>query len=132
VGDGKNKKSLAFVENLAQFFLFCIKDLTQSGTYNYCDKPDFSMKEIERFARKEMGLSTNANLRVPAFAARFGALIVQIAARALGLNTPITPERVEKFLTNTTYETSRLIDTGFKPQWDIRSALAKTIESEFR
>jgi nucleoside-diphosphate-sugar epimerase len=46
IGNGKNKKSMAYVENLAAFLVKCIESDEKYAVYNYVDTPDFTMNEL--------------------------------------------------------------------------------------
>ena len=42
-GDGRNKKSMAYVENVAAFIEYSLSFKKGVHIYNYIDKPDFDM-----------------------------------------------------------------------------------------
>ena len=45
IGNGKNKKSIAYVRNVADFIIFSTKLNSGIHIYNYIDKPDLTMNE---------------------------------------------------------------------------------------
>lgn len=50
IGNGENKKSMAYVGNIAAFIEYCIENQKPGyRVYNYVDKPDLSMNELVRF-----------------------------------------------------------------------------------
>ena len=62
VGRGENKKSMAYVENVAAFIRYCIDNAGKNGIYNYADGPTLSMNELvstarSRFKQKEYWFS---------------------------------------------------------------------------
>ncbi len=46
VGSGNNKKSMAYVENIAAFLRFATQIESGHHIFNYIDKPDFTMNEL--------------------------------------------------------------------------------------
>ena len=53
-GDGKNKKSMAYVENVAAFIEYCLTFKNGLHIYNYIDKPDFDMNTLISVSRGEL------------------------------------------------------------------------------
>ena len=51
-GNGKNKKSMAYVENVAAFLEYSLSFKPGLHIYNYIDKPDFDMNTLVSGARK--------------------------------------------------------------------------------
>ena len=51
IGNGKNKKSMAYVENLSAFLVKCIESDEKYAVYNYVDTPDFTMNELVSLVR---------------------------------------------------------------------------------
>ena len=45
-GKGDNKKSMAYVENVAAFIEYCLSLKPGKDIYNYIDKPDFDMNSL--------------------------------------------------------------------------------------
>ena len=51
-GDGKNKKSMAYVENVAAFIEFTLSLDPGAHIFNYIDKPDLDMNTLVSRSRK--------------------------------------------------------------------------------
>ena len=47
-GNGKNVKSIAYVENLAAFLEYSLGFNTGLHVFNYIDKPDYDMNTLKR------------------------------------------------------------------------------------
>jgi len=71
-GNGKNRKSMAYVENVAAFLEYSLSFKPGLHIYNYIDKPDFDMNTLVSEARKTLFGKKNVGLRLPSF---FGMLI---------------------------------------------------------
>ena len=46
IGNGKNKKSIAYVKNCAAFLEYCIDSKVKPGLYNYSDTPTLDMNNL--------------------------------------------------------------------------------------
>ena len=53
-GNGKNRKSMAYVENVAAFLEYSLSFKPGLHIYNYIDKPDFDMNTLVSEARKTL------------------------------------------------------------------------------
>ena len=52
IGKGTNKKSMAYVDNVAEFIIYALKQNNNNlSIYNYVDKPDFTMNELVLHAK---------------------------------------------------------------------------------
>lgn len=131
VGKGQNKKSMAYVDNLAAFLIFCIDKTKKYALYNYADTPDLTMDELVAIIRTEIFLNKRSILRIPYW---FGLLLGfcgDICAQISQKKLPISAIRVRKFCATTqfaSHETERL---SFKPPYSLKAGLIKTIQYEF-
>ncbi len=132
IGDGENRKSMAFVENVAAFLLHARSLPTGTHIFNYADKPDMTMNELVALVRKDAGLPHKSDLRLPQGPALLGGKLFDIASRILGREFGVTSERVFKFCANTQYSADRAFATGFTPPVDLRDGLTRLIQSDFK
>ena len=51
IGNGKNKKSLAYIKNVVGFIDHCISSNVKCCVVNYADKPDLDMNTLVKFVR---------------------------------------------------------------------------------
>lgn len=133
VGNGKNRKSMSFVENVAAFLsmLTTRPSAGQVGIYNYADQPDFDMNEMLGVVRSSFGRNPAPSLRLPYGVGLLIGSVFDIAARLTGRTFPVSKVRVEKFCANTMVAANRVPVTGFTPPYDLRQALMKTVRHEF-
>jgi nucleoside-diphosphate-sugar epimerase len=130
VGSGTNRKSVAYVENVAAFFERSLAFEGGVHVYNYVDKPDLSMNELVAFVREVMGKGRSTGLRLP-YAAGFAAGVAcDLFARATGRKLPISAIRVRKFCANSLVG-SRIPSLGFFGPVPLSDALRRTVEYEF-
>src|SRR5690606_24845982 len=65
VGNGKNVKSMADVENIAAFLEYSINFGPGVHPYNYVDKPDFNMNQLLKRVNKALGKKESIGIRIP-------------------------------------------------------------------
>ena len=65
VGDGLNRKSMAYVENVAAFLEYSLDFKPGVHIYNYIDKPDFTMNALVSHVNKLLDRSTFIKFRLP-------------------------------------------------------------------
>ena len=129
-GNGKNKKSMAYVENIVSFINYSLSFEPGLHIYNYIDKPDFDMNTLVMSARKIIFNKNNIGIRLPVF---FGVLVGYFAdfvSKITNKKLPISTIRVKKFL-NTTQFDSSVSETGFEPPYSLNEGLERTIKYEF-
>jgi nucleoside-diphosphate-sugar epimerase len=130
IGDGLNRKSMAYVGNVVAFIQHTLTFKPGVHIYNYIDKPDFTMNELVSWVNKLLGKSTEIKFRLPY---RLGLLIgkgFDLAAKVMGMKLPISAIRVKKFCSNSVYE-SAIHTSGFIPEFSMSEAVERTIRYEF-
>jgi len=130
LGDGKNKKSMAYVKNVAAFIEYSTRFDSGIHIYNYIDKPDFDMNELVSVARKTMFKKNNIGLRLPPILGFLIGYTADFFTKVTKINLPVSSIRIKKFL-GTTQFSSSIKNTGFVPPYSLEQALVKTIEYEF-
>lgn len=130
VGNGQNRKSMAYVENLAAFIEYSIGFKAGVHVYNFIDKPDYTMKGLVEGVCRIIGRHTNNSVKVPyALGVALGKGF-DLAARLTGKNFAISSIRVKKFCSDSVYGTA-IGDTGFIPPVPLEQALLQTVRYEF-
>ncbi len=130
IGDGFNRKSMAYVGNVVAFIQYSLAFKPGVHIYNYIDKPDFTMNELVSWVNKLLGKSTEIKFRLPY---GLGLLIgkgFDLAAKIMRKKLPISAIRVKKFCSNSVYE-SAIYATGFTPPFSMLEAVERTIKHEF-
>jgi len=129
-GDGANRKSMAYVENVVAFIECSLSFEPGLHIYNYIDKPDFDMNTLISGARKTLFGKTNVGLRLPGFVGIALGYVADLAAMIIRKPLPVSSIRVKKFM-GTTQFTSSVSDTGFVPPVSLEEGLARTLRYEF-
>jgi GlcNAc-P-P-Und epimerase len=124
VGDGENRKSMAYVGNVAAFLSF----VGESGArgvsfFNYVDKPDFSMNELVGKVRGFMGKAPATYPRIPYGVGMLGGACFDMISTLTGKKLPISRVRVKKFCANTRISIPALEGTAFQPPYSLAQGM---------
>lgn len=132
IGSGLNKKSMAYVGNVASFIDFSIHQL-DSGLhiFNYVDKPDLNMNELVEICEKSLDKKV-PKVRVPYALGILGGYAFDVMATILNKSLPISSVRVKKFCATTQFDASKAHGTGFKKPYSLEEGLHNTLTSEFK
>ncbi len=129
-GNGENRKSMAYVENVAAFLEYSLSFEPGLHIYNYIDKPDFDMNTLVSEVRKTLIGKNDIGLRLPASLGMAIGYVADFIADLTGKTLPVSSIRVKKFM-GTTEFASAVIETGFVPPVRLEEGLARTLRYEF-
>jgi GlcNAc-P-P-Und epimerase len=130
VGSGFNRKSMAYVGNVAAFFQYATVRLSGFRVFNYVDGPDFSMNDLVHSVSEQLGKPNTRSLRIPyIFGMMFG-YAADLVSFFVGKRFPISAVRVRKFCMESTYSTS-VAQLDFVAPSPLLEALSATIRYEF-
>lgn len=130
IGKGINKKSMAYVENVAAFLQHSLKFPPGIHTYNYIDKPDFDMNTLVGVVRQALGKSGGIAMRIPYGLGYLMGLGCDLVANISGKSLPVSSIRVKKFCATTQFNTA-ISQTGFVPPVSLEDGLKRTVTHEF-
>ena len=131
VGNGKNKKSMAYIGNVAAFLEQSVKSQQSYGVYNYIDTPDMDMNSLVQQVRKTLKGRDNVGPRLPYW---FGLLLGYVAdgvAVVTSKRLPVSSIRVKKFCATTAFTSNKLSLDGFEAPYKLQEGIERTLESEF-
>jgi GlcNAc-P-P-Und epimerase len=127
VGDGRNKKSMAYVKNLVAFMLHCIKNkMTGYHVFNFVDKPDLTTQQLVSVIQKKLG-KKGLSIRLPYFLGYLVGVIFDFLAFLLRKEFPISSIRIKKFCATTQYKSKYIQQTGFNSPYSLEAGLEETI-----
>lgn len=129
VGQGTNKKSLAYVGNVADFLVYSLSFGPGIHIFNYADGPDMNMNDLVALVNRSLDRSIS-RWRIPLAVAMAGGHFLDVLARLTGRRFPISAIRVKKFCENTQVSADRVYTTGFKARYSLVQALEQTIKKE--
>lgn len=138
VGDGKNRKSINYVENVAAFIQFCAEndvkqfsELTNISLFNYCDTPAYDMNTLVKTVYKALGKEKKSIFHFPYWLGIFGGKCFDALAKVTGKKFAVSSIRVKKFCQSTYFTSSEVSKTGFVAPVTLEEGLMRTIEKEF-
>ena len=130
IGNGLNRKSMAYVENIAAFLNYSLNFKPGVHLYNYIDKPDFTMNELVSHVNGLLGKSSKIKFRLPYQCGLLIGMLFDAVSQVSNIKFPISSIRVKKFCANSIYN-SKISSTGFSPPVPLVEALDRTIRYEF-
>ncbi len=130
VGQGENRKSIAYVENVAAFIEHSLSFEPGVHIYNYVDNPDFTMNQLVGIVKRVLGQSEKIRIRLPYLVGYSIGKAFDVVAAMTGKRFAISSIRVKKFCANSVYG-SAVEDTGFVPPVSLEKALEQTVRHEF-
>jgi GlcNAc-P-P-Und epimerase len=131
IGKGLNRKSMAYVENVADFLQFSMKLGPGEHLFNYADEPVLNMNGFVAKVQEILGMKVGLRIRLPFWAGITGGLLFDLLAKVSGKRLPISSIRVRKFCAETLFSSTRVAATGFRPLFSLSEALKRTVEFEF-
>lgn len=131
VGNGNNKKSMAYVGNIVAFLEFLITEKTAGyNVYNYVDQPDFTMNELVEHVSKVLKIHIPTT-HFPFWLGMLGGYCFDLLAFLSRRKQTISSVRVKKFCATTQFNARKIQQSGFKAPYTLGEGLAKTLEFEF-
>ncbi len=130
IGDGRNVKSMAYVENIAAFIAFLVRRPVRYEVFNYADKPDCNVRELIAHIDAALGRPQNARLTIPYPVG----LLMGYGFDALGFvlrrPLPISGVRIRKLCSPSEINAERAFATGFIAPVDLRAGLTDMINNQ--
>lgn len=130
IGSGENRKSMAYVENIAAFIEHCMTFGPGVHVYNFIDKPDFTMNSLVANVNRILGRPEKIGFRLPFAVGYMIGKGFDLVAALTGKRFAISSIRVKKFCANSVYNTA-IEQTGFTTPVPLEQALAQTVRYEF-
>lgn len=133
VGPGTNRKSMAYVENVADVLIYSRTLGSGTHIFNYVDTPDMNMNELVALVNRSLGHpASKSGWRIPLAFAIAGGHVLDSLARVSGRTFPISAIRIRKFSETTRFDADLIRSLGFLPRFSLEDGLTRTIQVEFR
>lgn len=130
IGKGKNKKSMAYVGNIVSFIIEKInKSKLGYNVYNYADKPDLNMNQLNELIHKTMNINS-INFSLPYSAGMLIGYFFDLISFLTRKKTLISSVRVKKFCATTQFDSSK-VKKEFTPPYSLEQGLNNTLNHEF-
>lgn len=131
IGNGENKKSIAYVGNLVEFIKSLLEDKTAGTfTFNYADEPNLNMNGLIKIIKNELN-QKQIRFHIPY---KIGLIIgkcFDLLVRLFGVKISISSIRIKKFCADTIFNTKKLKSKNFKPPYSLEDAIINTIKYDF-
>jgi nucleoside-diphosphate-sugar epimerase len=132
IGRGENKKSIAYVENIAAFIYFAMNIDSQFTIVNYVDKPDYKMNELVIKINRELNRKIKTNrFYMPYVIGVSIGKIFDLMAMLFNKKLSISAVRVKKFCAHSVYSSSSPLFDKFERPYSLDEGLSRTIKFEF-
>ncbi len=131
IGGGENRKSMAYVDNVAAFFVHALEFAAGVHVYNYCDKPDYTMNELVRTVRRTLKGKDDVAPRLPLAAGLAIGRIADGVAQLLGIKLPVSYTRVKRFTSTTSFSSAAHAVPGFTAPVSLEQGLLTTLQRDF-
>ena len=130
IGNGYNKKSMAYVGNVVAFIKNRLEK-KEAGfhVFNYVDKPDLTTSDLVSFIDKKMKLNIS-KIKIPFWLGLFGGYCFDILSKILGKKLSVSSVRVKKFCATTQFDATKA-HSSFRAPFTLKQGLDKTLEYEF-
>lgn len=130
IGKGENRKSMAYVENIAAFLKFAISFQPGVHVCNYIDKPDFTLNKLVGTVHRILGKPEDVGFRLPYVIGLMIGKGFDLIAAITGKRLAISSIRVKKFCANSMFNT-KVVQTGYVAPVPLLEALERTVRHEF-
>ncbi|MDB2690599.1 NAD(P)-dependent oxidoreductase [Planktomarina temperata] len=131
IGSGENKKSMAYVQNVAAFLETCLGSKKKYLLSNYVDAPDLTMNELVSLVRFKLKGKYNVGLRIPYMLGLFIGYACDTCSKILNVQLSISALRIKKFTSSTQFKSAQCDLEGFAPPFSLVDAIEQTLHSEF-
>ncbi|QZT36391.1 NAD-dependent epimerase/dehydratase family protein [Halosquirtibacter xylanolyticus] len=131
IGQGNNKKSMAYVGNIVAL----IKDrlinrVSGYEVFNYVDTPDCTMNEL--VSQVETSLDKKIpSVKFPYALGMLGGYCFDLLALVTRKKLAVSSVRIKKFCATTQFDASAVRSAGFKPPYTLAEGLHNTLHYEF-
>lgn len=131
IGNGENKKSMAYIGNVVAFLETCIATEQKYGVYNYVDTPDLTMNELVSQVRYNLKGKNGVGLRLPYWLGLILGYSADLIVKLTGKNLPVSSIRVKKFASSTEFQSNAACLDNFIAPFDLNHGIELTLRSEF-
>lgn len=131
VGDGTNRKSMAYVDNLVTFICHAAQAGPGVHLYNYVDQPDLEMNALVTRVRQTVLSKTGVGMRLPRSIGLGLGYLADGIATVTSKSLPVSAIRVRKFITTTTFSSCAHAVPGFIAQVPLTEGIDRTLMAEF-
>ena len=131
VGNGENKKSMAYISNVVAFLEACIASKQTYGVYNYVDTPDLTMKDLVSQVRTILKGKKGVGPRLPYWVGIVIGFMADGILKVSGRQLPVSSIRIKKFMSSTEFRSAKMQLDGFSNEYSLQEGINRTLQREF-
>ena len=131
IGNGQNRKSMAYIGNIVAFLKACVDSDRHYGLYNYVDTPDMDMNTLVSEVRRVLSNKDGVGPRLPYGLGLILGYAADGVARITGRTLPVSSIRIRKFCTSTAFSSAKQELDSFKAPYKLSEGIERTLQSEF-
>ena len=131
IGEGENKKSMAYIGNIVAFLESCIGTDQKYGVYNYIDTPNLTMNELVSQVRHTLKGKYGVGPRLPYWLGMMLGYVADALAKVTGKNLPVSSIRVKKFTSSSEFRSAKNCLASFEAPFSLEDGITRTLHSEF-
>ena len=131
IGAGQNKKSMAYVGNIAAFLNSRLDEDANFEVYNYADNPDFKTQELTDVIYAGLG-QNKPKFVIPYIVGLVAGYCFDALAFITRKTFPISSVRIQKFCADTTINADKAYATGFKPIYSLTEGVERMVNHDFK
>lgn len=130
IGKGTNKKSMAYVGNVAGFLAHLLDGEEGMQIYNYADKPDLDVNTLLDIVFEALG-KKQPPLSLPYPMGLGAGYVFDGLSKVIGKPLPVSSVRVQKFCAETTCSADKIAQAGYIPEFTLEEGLQRFIAYDF-
>ena len=131
VGNGKNKKSMAYIGNVVAFLENCISSDQKNYICNYVDNPNLSMNQFVSFIHSKLKINNRLVLRIPLWLGLLIGYTADAISYLVRKKLLVSSIRIKKFNSSTEFKSNKGNLNGFIPPYKLHEGIQRTLNSEF-
>ena len=131
IGNGENKKSIAYIGNVVAFIEMCISSNQKYSLFNYVDTPNLTMNELISEVRSKLKGRNGVGIRLPYWFGMLVGKIIDFISIITGKKLPISSIRIKKFISSTQFTSLKAETKAFNAPFLLTEGIHRTLQSEF-
>jgi nucleoside-diphosphate-sugar epimerase len=128
IGDGHNRRSMAYVENIAARLEYALDQQADYQVSNYADKPDLSMNQLTGVVTNVLGREDKL-IHIPYLPGIWGIALLDLLGRVSRYQFSVNRAKVQKFCASAQFKSN--VEHDFVAPVDLNQAIEKTVKHEF-